>query len=110
MHEDGSDPVIEILPQPDDTTCGPTCLHAVYRYYGDDIALEDVIADVEPLESGGTLAVLLGCSALRRGYGAMIHTCNLEVFDPTWFRRGVDLAERLRAQAAVKPKRRLQAA
>ena len=24
---------LEILNQPDDVTCGPTCLHAVYRYF-----------------------------------------------------------------------------
>ena len=23
-------------PQPDETTCGPTCLHAVFRYFGED--------------------------------------------------------------------------
>ena len=26
---------VEILPQPDETTCGPTCLHAVFRYFGE---------------------------------------------------------------------------
>ena len=26
---------LDILPQPDDSTCGPTYLHAVYRYWGD---------------------------------------------------------------------------
>jgi ABC-type bacteriocin/lantibiotic exporter with double-glycine peptidase domain len=34
---------LDILPQPDDTTCGPTCLHAVYRYWGDEIPLAQVI-------------------------------------------------------------------
>ena len=32
---------ITILPQPDDTTCGPTCLHAVYGYYDDSIPLQE---------------------------------------------------------------------
>src|SRR5437762_675447 len=31
---------VETLPQPDETTCGPTCLHAVYRYWGDREPLE----------------------------------------------------------------------
>jgi hypothetical protein len=95
--------VLEILPQPDDATCGPTCLHAVYRSYGDDIALEQVIAEVPAIETGGTLGVYLAIHALRRGYRATIYTYNLRLFDPTWFGpRAVDLAERLSAQARVK--------
>ena len=61
---------LEISGQPDDTTCGPTCLHAVYRYYGDAIPLRQVIAEVKSLSGGGTLAVLLGNHALSRGYRA----------------------------------------
>jgi hypothetical protein len=75
----------EILPQPDSESCGPTCLQAVYRYFGDEMPLEQVIAECIRLEEGGTLAVLLGCHALRRGYDATIYTYNLQVFDPTWF-------------------------
>lgn len=37
------------------------------------------------LEDGGTLAVLLGTQAIRRGYHAKIFTYNLRVFDPSWF-------------------------
>lgn len=92
-----------ILPQPDDTTCGPTCLHAVYRYYGDDLPLENVIAEIPQLEEGGTLGVYLGCHALRRGYQAKLYTFNLQVFDPTWFGEDApSLAERLQAQAMAK--------
>lgn len=94
---------VEILPQPDDVSCGPTCLHAIYRYYGDAIELEEVIREVPQLDGGGTLAVLLGCHALRRGYRARIYTYNLQMFDPTWFENpATDLAERLRRQAEVK--------
>ncbi len=101
---------LDILPQPDDSTCGPTCLQAVYRYYGQDLPLADVIASVPALEGGGTLAVLLACDALRRGYRATIYTYNLHVFDPTWFTSEVDLAERLRAQMALKDDARLRQA
>ena len=94
--------------QPDDATCGQTCLQAIYRYFGDDVALDDVIAEVPQLEGGGTLAVSLGNHALRRGYGALIYTYNLTVFDPSWFGGSPpDLAERLRAQARVKQDRKL---
>lgn len=94
---------LDILFQPDDTTCGPTCLHAIYRYYKDRTPLETVIRDVRSLETGGTVAAHLGCDALRRGYRAAIYVYNLSVWDPTWFTvPGVDLAERLRAQLAHK--------
>ncbi|MFW5904636.1 MAG: hypothetical protein ACOCUZ_00320 [bacterium] len=99
---------IEILPQPDDVTCGPTCLHAVYRYWGEEIPLQRVITEVARLENQGTLAVLLGNHALARGYSATLYTYNLRVFDPTWFGPGVDLVAKLRAQAAVKSGLRLQ--
>jgi hypothetical protein len=94
---------LQILPQPDDATCGPTCLHAVYRYFGDELALAQVIEEVPKLPSGGTLAVLLALHALKRGYRAHMYTYNLQMFDPTWFGHpGADLREKLRAQATAK--------
>ncbi len=101
---------LEILPQPNDTTCGPTCLHAIYRFYGESVELRDIIAEVPALEEGGTLAVFLAGHALRRGYGATLYTYNLQVFDPTWFAKpGVDLPARLTQQRDHKtnPKLRL---
>lgn len=106
---DRAELALEVLPQPDDTTCGPTCLHAVYRYYGDSIELQRVIDEVRPLAEGGTLAVWLANHALKRGYRATIHTYNLQMFDPTWFARPVSLVERLEQQLVRKhdPKLRL---
>ena len=102
---------LEILTQPDDSTCGPTCLHAVYRYFKDPVALDDVIAEVPRLAGGGTLAVNLANHALRRGYRALIVTYTLTAFDPSWFSGDrPDLAERLRAQAAAKGDSKLSAA
>ncbi len=98
---------LEVLPQPDYTTCGPTCLHAVYSYYGDHISLERVISEVTPLPGGGTLAVWLACHALRRGFSAEIHTYNLQVFDPTWFSEKVNIEERLRNQRKWKRREKL---
>lgn len=104
-------PSFVIRPQPDDTTCGPTSLHAVYTFYGDGISLEQVIDEVHCLENGGTLAVFLACHALRRGYCCSIYTYNLQVFDPSWFGGcGADLREKLAAQAAVKGGKRFTAA
>ena len=76
---------LEIQPQPTDVACGPTCLHAVYRYFGDKAELAEVIDTVPRLEHGGTLAVLLGVHALGRGYHARLYTFNLHMFDPSWF-------------------------
>lgn len=75
----------DIKAQPDEVTCGPTCLHALYQYYQDDIGLKDVITGVKSLKRGGTLAVMLGNHALQRGYKAHIYTYNLNTFDPSWF-------------------------
>lgn len=94
---------LDMLPQPDETTCGPTCLHAVYRYWGRDEALTDVIARTGKLERGGTVAVFLACDALRHGFEATIYTYNLTLFDPSWFAGGVDIAERLQRQYEEKP-------
>ena len=99
---------VKMLPQPDETTCGPTCLHAVYRYWGDDARLPDVIARTRKKEVGGTFAIFLACDALRHGYQATIYTYNLTVFDPTWFAPGVDIAERLQRQREVKKDARQQ--
>ena len=103
---------LKILPQPDDTTCGPTCLHAVYTYFGDQVDLSDVIREVTTLDSGGTLAVYLACHALRRGYSATLFTYNLHFFDPTWFAlEPAELRAKLLAQATLKKDdKRLQAA
>ena len=100
---------IKIQPQPDEGTCGPTCLHAVYRYYRDAVALEQVVAEVGELETGGTLAVMLACHALRRGYRVTIYTYNLHLFDPTWFAAPeIDLRAKLAAQARAKDDRKLR--
>lgn len=102
---------IDILPQPDDETCGPTCLHAVYRFWGDRRTLHDVIDSVRSLNKAGagrgTLAVMLGAHALRSGFSASLYTFNLLMFDPTWFDEegqadpGV-LAQKLAAQLGAK--------
>ena len=100
---------IPIQPQPDDITCGPTCLHAVLNYYGDDIRLEEVLSSIQMLKEGGTLAVFLACAALKRGYKSTIYTYNLQMFDPTWFKSpDIDISAKLKAQAREKSGTKLQ--
>ncbi|MDP2360552.1 MAG: hypothetical protein Q8O14_07350 [bacterium] len=97
--------------QPDDTACGPTCLHAVYSYWGDMVTLPRLVREIPRVRGGGTLAVMLACHALERGYRATLYTYNLHLFDPTWFAPPVpDLPRRLREQALIKDKGRIRVA
>ncbi len=98
---------LAMRPQPDEVTCGPTCLHAVYRYWGRDEPLRGVIDRTSRVERGGTVAVFLACDALRQGFDATIFTYNLMVFDPVWFMQRLDIADRLRRQRDAKPDERL---
>ena len=94
--------------QPDDFTCGPTSLQAVYGHFGRRLTLDEILRDIPVLEEGGTLAVHLGRDALRRGYHARLHSYNLQVFDPTWRGRSMDDLDRaLEARAAAKADPRL---
>lgn len=97
----------DIQAQPDDVTCGPTCLHALYQYYDDPVGLKNVIREVKQLKNGGTMAVMLANHALHRGYKAHLYTYNLNVFDPTWFKHpSKKIAEFLKEQMEFKTKRR----
>ena len=79
---------LNINTQPDDETCGPTCLHAIYNYYGLDLPLQEVIASVERSLSGGTLTPMLAKHALGRGFKTTMYVSNIDIFDPTWFVHG----------------------
>ena len=94
-----------IHPQPDDLTCGPTCLYSIYQYFGESRDLASLINEVEMLEEGGTLASHLGNHALTRGYAATIYTMNINLFDPSWFHQGngTDLSAKLKLQVEQKP-------
>lgn len=79
----------------------------VYAQNGLDVPFEEIVGDVERNEDGGTLAVFLGRAALARGLRARIHSWNLRIFDPTWWRlEPAELAEKLDRRAqAVRSKR-----
>ena len=101
----------KICQQPDDSSCGPTCLHAVYQFFGDPISLKDTIAQVPELDGGGTLAVYLACHALKRGYKATIIPYNLKVFDPTWSQASAaEISAKLQQQLFCKQEPDLQVA
>lgn len=91
---------LPIASQPDDSTCGPTCLHAIYRFFDDPVQLETIIRQVPTLESGGTLGVMLANHALERGYKCSIYTYNLMIYDPTWFLPEADIKSKLENRAA----------
>lgn len=102
---------LNILAQPDDITCGPTSLHAVYQYYQFPISLKQVIREVTVLEDGGTLGVLLGSHALKKGFKVKVITYNLKIFDPSWFgTSGPFLRKKLRAQLRYKKGKKFEEA
>jgi hypothetical protein len=102
---------LEMPAQPDDNTCGPTCLQAIYDYWQDPAPLDELIAGIPRTDSGGTLAVHLANHALARGYAATLYTYNLTLFDPTWFNPPIpDLPDRLRTQAQLKQRPKMQQA
>jgi len=70
--------------QPDDVTCGPTCLRKIYDFYGIGVDFDAVVAEIDRNEDGGTLGVFLGTAALKRGLRARIYAYDLQIFDPTW--------------------------
>lgn len=88
--------LVQRILQPDDVTCGPTCLRKVYQYYGLELELAQVLGEIDRNEDGGTLAVFLGISALRRGFRARLYSYDLRIFDPSWFEIPMDaLAEKI---------------
>ena len=89
---------IKIHSQPDDETCGATCLQSIYTYYGLNISVDAVVQKVERSLSGGTLAAFLGAHALREGFDSTIYINNLNVFDPSWFTHGEISSEKLIAK------------
>jgi len=92
-----------IRTQPDDTTCGPTCLHSVMAFHGADKSLDEIIEGVASLEQGGTLAVMLGCYALENGFKATIFPYSPQIFDPSWHCLGRDeMLEKLKKQMEFK--------
>ena len=94
---------LDMQRQPDEVTCGPTCLQAVYAHYDDPLPIGQVVEEVSQLGEGGTLDVFLANHALARGYRATIYTYNLTLFDPTWFADpDTDLDERLAKQLRYK--------
>lgn len=101
---------LEVRQQPDDVTCGPTCLQALYAFHGEPHPLDEVISAVRSLAHGGTLGVLLGIDALERGYEATLYSYNLNVFDPSWFSEpDRDLRVELERQLEIRKGRKLRA-
>jgi hypothetical protein len=71
--------------QPDDLTCGPTCLRQVFHFYDQKASFPEILSVTQRNPDGGTLAVYLGLASLRFGYRAALYPYHLRIFDPTWF-------------------------
>ena len=95
--------------QPDDVSCGPTCLQQVLHAYGRRTSYEEVDHPVRRLHHGGTLGVHLGSAALELGLRARVYAYNHKVFDPTWRALPPEALRRkllARARATDRPRRR----
>lgn len=77
---------VYVSKQPDDESCGITCLQAIYNHYGVDTTLEGLKKAIEHWQTGGTVSVNLARNALAMGFAAEIYTYNVKIFDPTWKR------------------------
>jgi len=97
---------IRIDTQPDDESCGPTCLHAVYRHYGFEVPRQEVIQTIDRSPSGGTFCISIGKHALQNGFDCTIYINSLVIFDPSWFTDGQAdnklLIDKLKAQMVAK--------
>jgi hypothetical protein len=101
---------VRMVPQPNDVTCGPTSLHAVYDFLDRPVDLTRLIKRIDSLPDGGTLGVFLGIDALQRGFDATLYSYDLKVFDPTWKDLdGPQLIDKLRAQLKYKKGKRFNA-
>lgn len=95
--------------QPDDVTCGPTCLKKVYEFYGYPKPLQEIIDETRSVTGGGTVCPFLGLNALQNGFAATIYPFNLVVFDPTWYGlpRG-GLLEKIRLRRRTSRRKKLR--
>ena len=75
---------VSVSTQPDDESCGITCLQAIYDYYGEETTFARLQSEIEHWHTGGTVSVNLARHALTHGYSAEIYTYNIKIFDPTW--------------------------
>lgn len=84
---------VPISTQPDDETCGPTCLHAIYQYYGLNIQLNEVIQTLQMVKTGGTTIAHIAEHALERKFDCTVYVYNLNLFDPSWFDKNTGFAD-----------------
>src|SRR3954469_12596704 len=101
---------LHVSKQPDDESCGITCLQAIYDYHAYPTSLDKLKHEIEPWQTGGTVAVNLARNALSHGFTAEIYTYNIKIFDPTWKALGTGelagkLKQRRRKIRSVKQKK-----
>jgi Peptidase C39 family len=75
---------VQVDQQPDDDSCGITCLQAIYRYNDLNLGLDQLRSEVDHWQTGGTVSVNLARHALDRGFAATLYSYNVQIFDPTW--------------------------
>ncbi|MEO7425440.1 MAG: cysteine peptidase family C39 domain-containing protein, partial [Fibrobacteria bacterium] len=69
---------LHVSKQPDDESCGITCLQAIYAYHDYPASLDKLKREIEHWQTGGTVAVNLARNALAHGFRAEIYTYNIK--------------------------------
>ncbi len=71
--------------QPDDVSCGPTCLAQVMASFGEEVEIPDLMARIRRNPDGGTQAVHIADLAMELGYRVRLYPFGVRVFDPSWW-------------------------
>ena len=66
-------------------SCISACSQAVFGYYGESIAQEEIM-EISENPKRGIALVEAGIFSLKRNYKPLIITNNINIFDPTWFK------------------------
>lgn len=73
------------IAQPDEVSCGPTCLAKVLASYGDPRPVPSLVSRLRRNPDGGTQAVYLAHLAMDLGYKVRLYPFGVRNFDPTWW-------------------------
>lgn len=88
--------------QPDDVSCGPTCLSQVLAWHGAQHDIDALAGQLRRNADGGTQGVYLGRLALELGYRVRLYPFGVRIFDPTWWEcEDEEIIELLDARAAA---------
>lgn len=90
--------------QPTNTTCSPTALSMLLRYYGEEFNVADISAKVpqvknEKGEDCGTINQQMATWCISLGFDVVLYTADVQVIDQSWSKlTSTEVVERLEAR------------